>query len=221
MDIRTYSTAVVSILASEETKKLRAENERLRNELAAMEAHWRNAESEATTAKADAAELGKALDMCIAERDGAFAEVDAQTLKANSFRGELHRYMQHAIELKDMLDISVAERDALRAELDNERNAHNATAAQLYAELAGAYDTVTAAAQAWRTVTDERDALRAELDTQAKRHAEIIDQWKAEENMWRYYDKKQLAQIDALRAELDAIRQAHSVIAARMEAMGC
>ena len=203
MDIRTYSTAVVSILASEETKKLRAENERLRNELDAMTAHWRNAESDATTAKDNAAELSKALDMCIAERDGAFAEVDAQTLKANSFRGELHRYMQHAIELKDMLDISVAERDALRAELE------------------GAYDTVTAAAQAWRTVTDERDALRAELDTQAKRHAEIIDQWKAEENMWRYYDKKQLAQIDALRAELDAMRQAHSVIAARMEAMGC
>ena len=137
----------------------------------------------------NAAELGKALDVCIAERDGAFAEVDAQTLKANSFRGELHRYMQHAIELKDMLDISVAERDSAFAELDAHRR--------------------------------ERDALRAELDTQAKRHAEIIDQWKAEENMWRYYDKKQLAQIDALRAELDAMRQAHSVIAARMEAMGC
>jgi hypothetical protein len=81
----------------------------------------------------------------------------------------------------------------LRAKLNAERVAHNATAAQLYAEL----------------------------DTQAKRHAEIIEQWKAEENMWRYYDKKQLAQIDALRAELDAMRQAHSVVAARMQAMGC
>jgi len=29
------------------------------------------------------------------------------------------------------------------------------------------------------------------------------------------------AEVDALRAELDAMRRAHSVIAARMEAMGC
>ena len=51
----------------------------------------------------------------------------------------------------------------VRAELDAERNAHNATAAQLYAELADAQDTATAAVQAWRTVTAERDALRAEF----------------------------------------------------------
>jgi len=29
------------------------------------------------------------------------------------------------------------------------------------------------------------------------------------------------AEVDALRAELDAMRRAHSVVAARMEAMGC
>ena len=73
----------------------------------------------------NAAELGKALDVCIAERDQAYRDLDAQTLKANSFRRELHRYMQHAIELKDMLDASVAERDALRAELDAMRQAHS------------------------------------------------------------------------------------------------
>ena len=159
--------------------------------------------SENTQLAENAAELGKALDVCIAERDSAFAEVDAQTLKANSFRGELHRYMQHAIELKDMLDISVAERDALRAELDAERNAHNATAAQLYAELAGAQDTATAAVQAWRTVTAERDALRAERDDYKESVSNLA------------------TCALQLRAELDAMRQAHSVVAARMAAMGC
>ena len=240
MDIRTYP---------DELARLRSENERLTHELG-------QCASENNQLAENAAELGKALDVCIAERDQAYRDLDAQTLKANSFRRELHRYMQHAIELKDMLDASVAERDSafaeldkhrreltalreerprllaanvrlfhdnnklrrmsslwkrtakhykrlrinddrfrllaestfakeneqLRAELDAERNAHNATAAQLYAELAGAQDTATAAVQAWRTMTAERDALRAELD---------------------------------------AMRQAHSVVAARMAAMGC
>jgi len=81
----------------------------------------------------------------------------------------------------------------------------------------------------------ENERLRNELDAMTahwrnaenaladanRRHADIIEQWKAEENMWRDFDKQQLAEIDALRAELDAMRQAHSVIAARMAAMGC
>jgi uncharacterized protein YhaN len=81
----------------------------------------------------------------------------------------------------------------------------------------------------------ENERLRNELDAMTahwcnaenaladanRRHADIIEQWKAEENMWRDCDKKQLAEIDAIRAELDAMRQAHSVIAARMAAMGC
>ena len=67
--------------------------------------------------RADVDTLGKALNMALAERDEAYREVDAQTLKANSFRSELHRYIAHANELKEMLDTSVAERDALRAEL--------------------------------------------------------------------------------------------------------
>jgi regulator of replication initiation timing len=70
-------------------------------------------------------------------------------------------------------------------------------------------------------LTEHIAALRAELDAANKRHAEIIEQWKVEEIMWRDFDKQQLAEIDALRAELDAMRQAHSVIAARMAAMGC
>ena len=97
---------------------------------------------------------------------------------------------------------------------------------------------------AWLVTIEKRafDALRAENERLAneldamtahwcnaenalaaanKRHAEIIEQWKVEEIMWRDFDKQQLAEIDALRAELDAMRQAHSVIAARMAAMGC
>ena len=81
----------------------------------------------------NAAELGKALDMCIAERDAAYRELDAQTLKANSFRSELHRYIAHANELKEMLDISVIERDALRAELDAMREAHSVIQARMAA----------------------------------------------------------------------------------------
>ena len=134
MDFRTYAVTPVTLDA------LRAENERLRNELDAMTAHWRNAENALADAKRE--------------------------LKAH--RDERPRLLAANVRL-----------------------------------------------------FHENNRLRAELDAQAKRHAEIIDQWKAEENMWRYYDKKQLAQIDALRAELDAMRQAHSVIAARMAAMGC
>lgn len=177
MDIRTYP---------DELARLRSENERLTHELG-------QCASENNQLAENAAELGKALDVCIAERDEAYRDLDAQTLKANSFRRELHRYMQHAIELKDMLDASVAERDQAFAELDAERNAHNATAAQLYAKL----------------------------DAQAKRHADVIERWKVEENTWHEFDKNQVAQINALRAELDAMRQAHSVVAARMQAMGC
>ena len=121
---------------------------------------------------------------------------DAQTvanLQRDLHAAKLATANDNATELGKALDMCIAERDQAFAELNAERNAHNATAAQLYAKL----------------------------DAQAKRHAEIIDQWKAEENMWRYYDKKQLAQIAALRAELDAMRQAHSVIVGRMAAMGC
>jgi hypothetical protein len=73
MDIRTYPVTPVTLDA------LRAENERLRNELDAMTARWRNAEN-------DAAELGKALDMVIAERDAAFAEVDALRAELDAMR---------------------------------------------------------------------------------------------------------------------------------------
>ena len=67
-----------------------------------------------------------------------------------------------------------------------------------------------------------RTSARGDLDDgQAKRHADVIERWKVEENTWHEFDKEQLSQIAALRAELDAMRQAHSVIAARMAAMGC
>ena len=45
MDIRTYPVTPVTLDA------LRAENERLRNELDAMTSHWRNSESELADAK--------------------------------------------------------------------------------------------------------------------------------------------------------------------------
>ena len=91
--------------------------EGLAHDVARLDTQLSDALQHVDTLRADAADLGKALNMALAERDAAYAELDAQTLKADSFRGELHRYIVHARELKEMLDISVAEKDTLRAEL--------------------------------------------------------------------------------------------------------
>lgn len=144
----------------------------------------------------NAAELGKALDVCIAERDQAYRDLDAQTLKANSFRRELHRYMQHAIELKDMLDASVAERDSAFAELDKHRR-----------ELTTLRDERPRLLAANVRLFHDNNALRAELDAERNAHNATAAQLHAE--------------LADARAELDAMRQAHSVIVGRMAAMGC
>ena len=121
------------------------------------------------------------------------AEVERLRDELGQCASENNQLADNAAELGKALDVCIAERDQAFAEVDAERNAHNATAAQLYAKL----------------------------DAQAKRHADVIDRWKVEENTWHEFDKNQVAQINALRAELDAMRQAHSVIVGRMEAMGC
>jgi chromosome segregation ATPase len=181
MDIRTYPVTPVTPVTLD---ALRSENERLRNELDAMTAHWRNAEND-----------------------------------ANALRAEFASYQEHAktfaCKLKDDLDETRAELGKCVSE-NNQLTEHIAElqSDDVYIERK---NLIAANVRLFH----DNNALRAELDAQAKRHAEIIDQWKAEENMWRYYDKKQLAEIDKLRAELDAMRQAHSVIAARMAAMGC
>ena len=136
--------------------------------------HWQTAQTltdENNRLRADVDTLGKALNMALAERDEAFREVDAQTLKANSFRSELHRYIAHANELKEMLDTSVAERDALRAEL---------------------VDAETRA----RLASDLLQGVTEDLARERQQRREMERQ-------------------------LDAMREAHSVIAARCAAMGC
>lgn len=144
MDTRTYprdhqhGDALSSALA---------EVARLRAELARQQDMTTHAIQAATTARANATELGKALDMALAERD----------------------------ELRTELLGTQNARDFLRASLHTERIMHNA----------------------------ELDTMRAELaDVQTAYH--LCDAMRE----------------DAER-ELDAMRQAHSVIAARMEAMGC
>ena len=95
------------------------ENERLRAELG-------QCVSENNQLTENAAELGKALDMCIAERDGAFAEVDAHRRELSALRDERPRLLAANARLAD-------ERDALRAELDAMRQAHSVIAARMAA----------------------------------------------------------------------------------------
>ena len=166
--------------------------------------------AELATANDNAAELGKALDMCIAERDSAFAEVDAQTLKANSFRRELHRYMQHAIELKDMLDASVAERDSAFAELDKHRR-----------ELTALRDERPRLLAANVRLFHDNNKLRR-MSSLWKRTAKHYKRLRINDDRFRLLAESTFAkENEQLRAELDAMRQAHSVVAARMAAMGC
>ena len=196
MDDRTYSVIAdhMSLLQQAEAENARLTEEldtRIRElmqasrELAATRRantanakaaaeHWQTAQTltdENNRLRADVDTLGKALNMALAERDEAYREVDAQTLKANSFRSELHRYIAHANELKEMLDTSVAERDALRAEL---------------------VDAETRA----RLASDLLQGVTEDLARERQQRRE-------------------------LERQLDAMREAHSVIQARMAAMGC
>ena len=202
MDIRTFGQTQRTLRS--DNSRLSAEVERLTHDLADVQTVANLQRdlhaAELATANDNAAELGKALDMCIAERDGAFADADLARAELGTLREMLRDTMRELAALRDerprLLAANVRpfhDNEKLRTELDAERNAHNATAAQLYAKL----------------------------DAQAKRHADVIERWKVEENTWHEFDKNQVAQINALRAELDAMRQAHSVVAARMEAMGC
>ena len=181
MDTRTYprdhqhGDALSSALA---------EVARLRAELARQQDMTTHAIQAATTARANATELGKALDMALAERDEAYREVNAQTLKANSFRSELHRCIAHANELKEMLDTSVAERDALRAELADVQTAYHLC-----------------------------DAMREDAEREHAKVARIAEGLAQDLATER-------ANMRTAEATIDAMRQAHSVIAARMEAMG-
>lgn len=154
MDIRTFGQTQRTL--RRENSRLRAENERLTDELS----------------------------KCVSENNQLTEHI------AELQSDDVYTERQNLIAANVRL---LHDNNALRAELDNERNAHNATAAQLYAKL----------------------------DAQAKRHADVIERWKVEENTWHEFDKEQLTQIAALRAELDAMRETHSVVAARMAAMGC
>jgi chromosome segregation ATPase len=126
-DFRTYPVTPVTLDA------LSAENERLRNELDAMTAHWRNAESALADAKR---ELTAHRD----ERPRLLA-ANVRLFNENSeLRAELATQTDNAAELGKALDMALAERgeafaqvDALRAELDAMRQAHSFIAARMAA----------------------------------------------------------------------------------------
>ena len=63
----------------------------------------------------------------------------------------------------------------------------------------------------------ENERLRAELGQCASENNQLTEN---AAELGKALDLA-LAERDALRAELDAMRRAHSVIAARMDAMGC
>ena len=162
-----------------------AENARLRAELAATRRantanakaaaeHWQTAQTltdENNRLRDNAAELGKALDMALAERNGAFAEVDAYAAENARLTQELDTRIQQLMQIsKD------------------------------YAALLGAHE--------------QTRAELANTETRARLASDLLQG--ITEDM-----KRERQQRRELERQLDAMREAHSVIAARMAAMGC
>jgi chromosome segregation ATPase len=127
MDIRTYPVTPVTLDA------LRAENERLHNELDAMTAYWRNAENALADAKRELAALRDERPRLLRANVRLFHD-------ANALRAELATQTDNAAELGKALDMALAERDAayrevdaLRAELDAMRETHSVIAGRMEA----------------------------------------------------------------------------------------
>ena len=173
MDIRTYDAdsdvdaeQMTHFDARAELNAYAAENARLTHELdlrirqlmqlskdyAALLGTHEQTRAELAGAQDNAAELGKALDMCIAERDGAFAEVDAHGRELSALRDERPRLLAANKRLAD-------ERDAAHRESDTQTIKANSFRSELHRYIAHANELK----EMLDTSVAERDALRAEL----------------------------------------------------------